>query len=468
MVSNQILNIFGKQKANRHDVARTSAAERIVKLQRLQKYLLDHVSEACAATKNDFGKPEAETLIGELLVLQGEISYALKNIRRWMAPQKTPTPLVSIGTSAYVQYEAKGCTLIIAPWNYPISLAFKPLISAIAAGCTAIIKPSEMTPNSSAFVKEAVGHIFDPQEVAVVEGDAEVAGQLLSLPFNHIFFTGSPAVGKIVMKAAAAHLASVTLELGGKSPSIIDETADISATASRIAWAKFFNNGQTCIAPDYVLVQESVHDQFVGALKKSLVEMYNKEGAGIGASLSYARIVNEKHFNRLTTMLAEATNGGAVIQFGGETRLIERFISPTLLTNVSDSMAVMTEEIFGPILPIKKIAGLREAIDFINQREKPLALYIHSRSRKNADQILQNTSAGNALVNELLTQFGNPEIPFGGVNNSGIGKSNGFYGFQEFSNAKGVMKRRFGTMKFLYPPYSERLVGWLRKGLKWL
>ena len=468
MVTTQIHNIFYKQKANQPRVAQSVTAERIGKLKRLQKYLLDHIEEACEAARNDFGKPDAETIVGELLVVQNEISHAIKNLAQWMHPHRQSTSLVAIGTTSYIQYEAKGCALIISPWNYPINLAIKPLISAVAAGCTVIIKPSELTPNSSAYVRALVEHVFDTDEVAVIEGDAEVAAELLSMPFNHIFFTGSPAVGKIVMRAAAEHLASVTLELGGKSPSIVDETADISSTARHIAWGKFFNNGQTCIAPDYVLVQESIHDRFLAEMKKAVAEMYNKEGKGIENSPNYARIVNDKHFQRLKGLLSDAVENGAVVQFGDQSSENQRFIPPTLLTNVGDSMRVMKEEIFGPILPVKKFTSINEAVAFVNKGEKPLALYIHSTSKKSADYILRNTSAGNALVNEVLTQFGNPEIPFGGVNNSGIGKSNGFYGFQEFSNAKGVMKRRFGTIRFLYPPYSPKFVELLKKVLKYI
>jgi aldehyde dehydrogenase (NAD+) len=468
MVTPRIQNIFNRQLANRRNVAGSGAKERIGKLQRLQKYLLDHVDDACEATRKDFQKPEAETIIGELLVLHSEISYAIRNLPRWLQPQKQSIPLTAIGTSSYILYEAKGCALIIAPWNYPINLALKPLISAIAAGCVAIIKPSELTPNSSAFVREVIEHLFEPDEVTVIEGDADVSTQLLALPFNHIFFTGSPVVGKIVMRAAAEHLASVTLELGGKSPSIIDETADIGATARRIAWGKFFNNGQTCIAPDYVLVHESVKEEFVSELKRTVAEMFDRDGRGPQFSASYGRIVNEKHYERLSGYLQDATASGAVIEFGGAVIPEQRFISPTLLTRVNDSMLVMKEEIFGPILPVIGFPDLSFAVDYVNKNEKPLALYVHTRKNANSEFVLKNTSAGNALVNELLTQFGNPEIPFGGINNSGIGKSNGFYGFQEFSNAKGVMKRKFGTIRFLYPPYSDKLVKWLKMGLRWI
>jgi aldehyde dehydrogenase (NAD+) len=464
----QIREIFKAQQRNRSVVAQSSPAVRIAKLRLLQNFLLEHVDEACDATKLDFQKPATETIIGELLVLQSELTYAIRNIDRWLRPSRRSTPLTSLGTSSYIQYEPKGCSLIIAPWNYPINLSFKPLISAIAAGCTVIIKPSELTPNASAFVRKVVESIFQPEEIAVVEGDAHTAQTLLELPFNHIFFTGSPAVGKIVMKAAAENLSSVTLELGGKSPSIVDETANISATARRIAWAKFFNNGQTCIAPDYVLVHDSVYNRFVAEMRKVIDEMYDVGSQGIQYSSSYGRIVNEWHFDRLVGYLQDALENGAKIERGGTTLPAERFIEPTLITNVSETMKLMTEEIFGPILPIKKFTDLPEAVHFVNSLEKPLALYIHSTSSNKAEYILKNTSAGNALVNEVLTQFGNPELPFGGINNSGMGKSNGFYGFQEFSHAKGVTKRRFGTLRFLYPPYSDNFLQILKKVLRWI
>jgi aldehyde dehydrogenase (NAD+) len=468
MEANQIREIFSAQRKNRGALAQRDATERIAKLRRLQSFLLGHIDEACEATRLDFDKPAAETVIGELLVLQGELSYAIKNLKRWMKPSRKAATLASIGTSSYIQYEPKGCSLIIAPWNYPINLALKPLISAISAGCTAIIKPSELTPNASAFVRKVVKTLFLPNEIAVIEGDAGTAQTLLELPFDHIFFTGSPAVGKIVMKAAAENLASVTLELGGKSPSIIDETADIPATARRIAWAKFFNNGQTCIAPDYVLVHESVHDYFLAEMRKVVDEMYNGDNRGIEHSSSYGRIVNDKHFDRLVGYLHDAVTQGAKVELGGTSVRADRFLAPTLVSHVSDTMILMKEEIFGPILPVKKFSDISDAVNFVNTNEKPLALYIHSKINKNAAYILKNTSAGNAMVNELLTQFGNPEIPFGGVNNSGMGKSNGFYGFLEFSNAKGVMKRRFGTIRFLYPPYSDGFLQLLKKILRWI
>ena len=458
--------IFELQQSNIIKLKSSSADERIARLKRIQDYVLSHLDEAKEATCRDFKKPGVETILGEIFGLNGELNYTIKNLRKWMKPQRVSTPLSVIGTSNAIHYEAKGNALIISPWNYPISLAIKPLVSAIAAGCAVIIKPSELTPYSSAFVRKVIENTCSPSEVAVIEGDVEVASALLKLPFNHIFFTGSPAVGKIVMRAAADHLASVTLELGGKSPCIVDETADLPSTARKIAWGKYLNNGQTCIAPDYLFVQRSVRDSFVQEFKKAVTEMYDSEGKGVEASDSYCRIVNEKHYNRLTNYLSDAVAEGAKVELGGGTNAKDNFIEPTLLTNVNDSMLVMKEEIFGPLLPLMEYEHLEEVIDYINEKEKPLALYMNSRRKENIDTVLAKTSAGDALVNEFLLQFGNHEIPFGGVNNSGIGKSNGFFGFQEFSNMKGVMKRRFGNMNFLFPPYTEKvnkLVSWAVK-----
>ncbi|TDB67047.1 aldehyde dehydrogenase family protein [Arundinibacter roseus] len=463
-----VKKVFLLQQQATQRLKTASAAERIGQLKKLRTYLLSHMEEAKDATYKDFRKPEAETMLGEMFGVLGELNYTIKNLKRWMKPKQVSTPLSAIGTDSYIQYEAKGNALIISPWNYPISLALKPLVSALAAGCTVIIKPSELTPHSSAFIKKVIEDTFSPSEVAVFEGDATLSQALLELPFNHIFFTGSPAIGKVVMKAAAQHLASVTLELGGKSPCIIDETVQMADTARKVAWAKFLNNGQTCIAPDYVLVHRSVKDSFVKEFGKAIQEMYFSNGTTAETSESYCRIVNEKHFQRLDNYLHDAVGKGAKLEVGGKTTAQENFIEPTLISHVTDEMLLMQEEIFGPLLPLRTYETLDEVIDYINQGEKPLALYINSRNAKTVETLLNSTTAGDALVNEFLLQFGNHEIPFGGVNNSGIGKSNGFFGFEEFSNRKGVMKRRFGTMKFLYPPYSERINKLLNWAVKYV
>jgi aldehyde dehydrogenase (NAD+) len=463
----EIEDIFQKQKGHEYVLFSQQAQERTARLKKLQAALINRLAEAKEATYNDFKKPEVETLLGEILGINGEINYTIKHLPRWMRPQRVSTPLTAIGTSSYIQYEAKGKALIIAPWNYPISLALKPLVSAIAAGCTVIIKPSELTPHSSAFVRKIVEEVFPPEEVAVVEGDASVAQALLELPFNHIFFTGSPAIGKVVMRAAANHLASVTLELGGKSPCIVDESADLKTTAEKIAWGKFINNGQTCIAPDYLFVHSSVADTLETELRSAIQRMYRPDGRQISDSDSYCRIVNQRHFQRLKGYLDDALEKGAEVVVGGKTDASDNFMEPTVLRNVSADMRLMQDEIFGPILPILTYEDPTEVVSFINANEKPLALYVNSTNAKSIEYFLKNTSAGDALVNEFLLQFGHHEIPFGGVNNSGIGKSNGFFGFQEFSNMKGVMKRKFGTMKFVFPPYTDRVKKIVNTLIRW-
>ncbi|MFN8347811.1 MAG: aldehyde dehydrogenase family protein [Spirosomataceae bacterium] len=452
-----IQRIFEAQRRNAPLVALTSAQERIEKLQRIRTYAETHTEEIQQAMYDDFRKPSAEVMLGEVYSITTEIKYACKHLKNWMQPQRLGTPMGLIGTSNHIQHEPKGNVLIISPWNYPLALAIKPLISAIAAGNVAILKPSEMTPNTSRFIKKMIGELFAENEATVFEGDAAIAGELLKLPFNHIFFTGAPSIGKVVMRAAAEHLASVTLELGGKSPNIVDETADIPSVAEMTAWSKCLNNGQTCIAADYVLIHESKKEAFVQAYKEAITRMYNADGQGVEHSDSYARIVNRRHYNRLKSYLEDAVAKGAKIETGGRCIDDQNFIEPVLLTDVTDDMLVMQEEIFGPLLPVVTYREPEEAVQYINGKAKPLALYIQSRSNKVIDYFLRNTSAGDTVVNDLMLQFSNPELPFGGVNNSGIGKSNGFFGFQEFSNLRGVTRRRFGTMRFLYPPYTDKV-----------
>ncbi|WP_428656599.1 aldehyde dehydrogenase family protein [Runella sp.] len=446
--------VFDAQHKNAANIALTGANERVEKLKALLDYIMAHLPEIEKAMYDDFRKPGVEVMLGEVYTITSEIKYACKNLKHWVKPQRVPTPLGMIGTSNYIKHEPKGNILIISPWNYPLALAIKPLISAIAAGNVAILKPSELTPHTSLFLKKMINDLFAENEVAVFEGDSEVATELLKLPFNHIFFTGAPAIGKIVMRAAAEHLASVTLELGGKSPNIIDETADIKKAAEMTAWSKCLNNGQTCIAADYVMIHESKKEEFISAYGEALQKMYNGNAE---KSDSYARIVNNRHFNRLKGYLEDAVAKGASVAIGGKTLAEQNYVEPTLLTNVNDSMKIMQDEIFGPLLPVLTYKNKEEVILYVNSKEKPLALYIHSSNSKNIDYFLNNTTAGDTVINDLMLQFGNAELPFGGVNNSGIGKSNGYFGFQEFSNLRGVSKRQFGTMKFLYPPYTDKV-----------
>ncbi|UHG89311.1 aldehyde dehydrogenase family protein [Spirosoma oryzicola] len=456
-LSKTIKTVFTRQRQHARQMALTTAQHRIERITRIKTWVMAHQLDIQQAMYDDFRKPSAEVMIGELMSLYAEIKYTSQRLRQWMKPQRLPTPLSLIGTTSYLHHEPKGNVLIIAPWNYPFVLTIRPLVSAIAAGNVVMIKPSELTPHTAALIKRMITDLFPPEEVAVFDGDAEVAQALLELPFNHIFFTGSPAIGRVVMAAAAKHLASVTLELGGKSPAIVDESANIGQAAEQLAWGKFLNNGQTCIAPDYLLVHQSIKEPFVKAFGEAVRKMYSPTNDTVEASDSYARIVNKRHFERIRALVNDAVAKGAVVTLGGKMNADQNFIEPTLLDKVTDDMGIMQEEIFGPVLPLCTYTNLDEALQRINQREKPLALYIHSRNRNNTQYILDRTSAGDTVINDTLLQFGNVELPFGGVNNSGLGKSNGYFSFQEFSNQRGVMQRNFGTMKFIYPPYTDKV-----------
>ena len=405
-------------------------------------------------------------LATEILPILTILVHIKRQLKSWMRPQRVGAPMAMLGISSYIRYEPKGQVLLIAPWNYPFQLAINPLLHAIAAGNVCIVKPSEISAATSSFIKNMVEDLFNENEVAVIEGDVPVSQALLDKPFHHIFFTGSPAVGKIVMKAASKHLTSVTLELGGKSPCIIDETANVGVAAERIAWGKLLNNGQTCIAPDYVLVHESKKEAFLNAYQAWVEKSYNSDQKGIKASPYYTRIINEKNFHRVKSLIDDAVDKGAQLIGSGETDADDKFIAPCLLDQVTTEMTVMQEEIFGPVLPVVTYRDLSEVPAFIQQLPKPLALYIMSKSRKNQEYLLNNTTAGGTAINELMITTLNPELPFGGVNNSGIGKSNGKHSFVEFSNERGVLKRRFLDFKMLFPPYKTTIFEWMTKAAR--
>jgi len=439
--------IFERQR-NRSLLLRTEKlSERLKRLKRLETWVLKNRKSIQEALHSDFRKIPQETDLSETYVALTEIREARRNLRKWAYPKRALPNMPFWGTKAYVQYEPKGVCLIISPWNFPFQLAVGPLVSALAAGNTAIIKPSEFTPATSQLIKEMCQELFEEDLVSVFEGDQNVSSQLLALPFNHIFFTGSPRVGKIVMEAAAKHLTSVTLELGGKSPVFVDDTADISDTAEKLAWAKWMNAGQTCTAPDYVLVHKNRQQELLRELEKYAQELYSGGQRMTG-------IVNDQHQNRIKEWLQSSIQGGAKQVFGGVS--VDQ-LGPTVLINVPEKSELLQEEIFGPILPIVSFESLDEAIAEVNSREKPLSLYVFSRSKRNIRQILQATSSGSAAINDAVIQFGHPELPFGGVNNSGFGKAHGQYGFISFSNEKSVLKQRRGlTMaKTLYPPYTN-------------
>ncbi len=464
----RILQIFTSQQQNTFAVRNSTLTDRKKKLKAILNYIEINTEKIQKAIYADFQKHPTEVLISEIMIVKGEINHILKNLDEWAEPQQVSTPLSLMGSSGWVKKESKGNCLIIAPWNYPFNLAIKPLVQAIAAGNTVILKPSELTPNTANLIFDMIAALFAENEVAVVNGGVEISTELLKLPFNHIFFTGSPNVGKIVMTAAAKNLASVTLELGGKSPIIIDETANLQKTAQKLAWGKYFNNGQTCIAPDYAKVHFTVKDELVKNIITSIEKMYNADRQGIEQSESYCRIVNLRHFNRVKFLVDDALAKGAKLIFGGDFNEKTRYISPTILENVNDTMQIMQEEIFGPVLPIITFTEIENVISEINSKPKPLALYIASSNSKKTNYILNNTSAGGTVINDTLMHYGQTDVPFGGVNNAGIGKSGGHWGFIEFSNQRAVVKQKFGNNSFIYPPYSANVNKLVRFLIKYL
>jgi aldehyde dehydrogenase (NAD+) len=460
--------VFRAQKAHALSLRESTAGQRIARLERLRAAVEARAGEVCAACHADFRKPEPEARLAELLPVYSEISHAVRDLRRWMKPRKVKTTTAMLGTRAQIHFEPKGTTLIIAPWNYPFQLAIGPLVSAIAAGNTAIIKPSEMTPHVSALVAQLVRDTFPEEEVAVFEGGVETSTALLDLPFDHIFFTGSPAVGRIVMAAAARHLASVTLELGGKSPVVVDSSAEIKTTARNVAWGKLTNSGQTCIAPDHLYVHESVVRRLLEEIGKAIRKSYGKNDEAIRNSPDYCRIVNEHHFERVRGLFDDAVRKGATVAFGGDHDASQNYFAPTVLTEVPADARIMEEEIFGPLLPIIPFNDLDDVIERINALPKPLALYIFGRNRERIETVVRRTSAGGMCINHNLLHYGHENLPFGGVNNSGIGKSHGEFGFAAFSNQKPVLTNHFSAMHLLYPPYTarvQRLINWAVKRL---
>ena len=457
--------IFQLQKINQYRVGNSTAKERKAKLKKLHQTILKYRQEIHKALYQDYKKHPSEVDLSEIYPITSELKFAQKHIRGWMKGQRKATPLALLGASSRVKYEPKGVVLIISPWNFPFNLTFGPLVSAIAAGNCVIIKPSEITPNSSVLIKKIIQEVFQEDEVAVVEGSVYTAKPLLDLPFNHIFFTGSPNIGKLVMEAAARNLCSVTLELGGKSPTIIDKTANLHLAARRIAWAKYLNNGQVCIAPDYVLVHQSQKQAFIQEIEKTIKSFYSEDPS---KEYSYGRIVNDKHFKRLKNAIDEAFNKGAHLISGAKLDEQENYLSPTLVTNVPKDSQLMKEEIFGPILPLIPFENLDEAIQEINSREKPLALYIYSKSKKNIRHIIANTRAGGTCINHNAIHFYNLNLGFGGVNHSGIGRAHGEEGFKAFSNPRGVMQQHIpNALDLLTPPYNDFKQKLIDLTIKW-
>lgn len=452
--------IFELQKAHSISLRCTGAGERKDKLRKLKLLIQENEGLIFEALQQDLRKSEFEAALTEVYFVYAEIDFVIKNLSSWLKPRRVRAALSSFFSKNRIFYEPKGVTLIIAPWNYPFQLLIAPLVSAIAAGNCVMLKPSELSPATSAVLLKLINNHFDPKEIACFEGGIKTSEALLELPFDHIFFTGSSKVGKIVMSAAARHLSSVTLELGGKSPAIIMEDADLEKAAEKIVWGKFINSGQTCIAPDYVLIHVNKEQEFLRLASLKIKQLFYKDNTLNKGS--FGKIINKYHYMRLKAIYDEALKDGAIVIKAGIDSDEDLTIAPVLLSKVSESSTIMQEEIFGPLLPVISFYSEDQAIDFVSRRPKPLALYIFSDSANTTQKIIRQTSAGGTCVNDVVLHISNPNLPFGGVGNSGSGSYHGFFGFKAFSHERAVMfqsKIDFG--KIVYPPYQNKK-GWLK------
>ena len=433
---NNIARVFAAQQEHKWLVKNSSAAQRKAKLVRLKQAVLAHRDEVLAALRADLRKPEGEAL-GEIGSIDNDINDALEHLEQWMAPVSvTPNPMFA-GATARTVYEARGVCLVFGPWNFPFQLLFEPLVPIIAAGNTAIVKPNELAPATSRVSAQVIREVFDEREVAVFEGGIDLANALLDLPVDHIFFTGSPKVGRAVMAGAARHLASVTLELGGKCPAVIGPGADLAVVAATIAAARCYNSGQVCLCPDVVWLAADQRDDFVakleGAVQSSLY------AAGVLNKNAFGRIVDRRNFQRVKGYLDDAVKKGARIAFGGQVEEADLTIHPTVLLDVPADALIMREEIFGPLLPIMPYKDPEEACRAIRSQGKPLAMYVFSGDSRFVEQVVSHTSSGGVTVNGWAAHWFEPQLPFGGVNESGIGRYHGIHGFREVSHERAVM-----------------------------
>ena len=436
-------------------------ADRLKLLRSLRTGIEKHEQRIFEALKSDLGKPAAESFSSEIGYVYAELTFAVKNLRKWMQVQNVNSPMFLFPSKSKIVPSPKGTALIIGPWNYPFQLQIAPLIGALAAGCTAFLKPSEFAPATAAAIEKMVSDTFDPKQVAVVLGDGKdvIPAMMESRRFDHIFFTGSSRTGALIAQAAAKDLIPTTLELGGKSPAIVDSTANLKIAARRITWGKFFNAGQTCVAPDYVLIEQSLKEAFVDEIKKNLRKFFGEDAR---KSDSYARIINTRHFEKL-----EADLVGAEILLGGEQDASLKYFAPTVVDVPNMNHRLMQNEIFGPILPVVTYTVRSEIFQVVRQNPMPLAFYLFTTDKEFEIDILQRLPFGGGCINDVITHLANPHLPFGGTGTSGTGKYHGKYSFEEFTNRKSILvNSSWFDLPFRYPPYNKSTLVALRKLLK--
>ena len=449
VMKEKIAQIIEKQKEFFETQQTKEIKFRITQLKKLKRLIIDNEKELLKSLELDLKKPHVESYLSEVGLILAEINYALKNIKKWTKQKKVSTPYLYFPAKSYIMPEPYGITLIISTWNYPLQLPLIPLVGAIAAGNCAILKPSEQAEHTSKTIAKLIPEYFSPSYITVIQNGIDIAQDLLEQKFDYIFFTGSKKVGKIVMQAAAENLTPLTLELGGKSPCIITETANLKIAAKRIAWGKFFNAGQTCVAPDYVLINSKIKKEFLKHLVKIVEEFYGKDP---NQSPDFARIINEKHLSRLSELL-----GVGNIITGGQIKPGQNYLAPTFIDDIKPTDKIMQDEIFGPILPIVAYNDLPQAIEIIKNKPKPLALYIFSKNKKVIEKILQQISAGGVTVNDTMLHSSTTTLPFGGIGSSGFGKYHGKASFDTFSHQKSILKRSYWfDFSFRYPPYKNK------------
>ena len=460
---------FNTLKAATPRLRNTSAADRVARMSALWEATVDRKDDLIKAAHKERGTHDLD-MAAELVMIKSEVDFMSKNLAKWMKPEKVKNSLATMGKRCEIRRQSKGVVLNMAAYNAPTAESFVPMLASIAAGNSMAIKPSELAPDSAQIIAEIVSEAFPKDEADVFLGGVKTAQGLLEQPFDHIYYTGGMAVGKIVMKAAADNLASVTLEMGGKNPVIIDETASLENAAKKLAWGRVMNAGQVCIAPDYAIVHESVKEAFQSQISEQINALYNSDQSGLDNSPYVPRIINERHTKRIKALLDDSIKKGATVVSGGRVNIKDNYIEPTILTDVSEDMEIMQEEVFGPILCVLGYKAREEVLAHIAPRTNSLALYIYSTNQDNIEYFLNNTSSGSAVVNNNCIQSGtNPNLPFGGVGNSGMGRIGGYEGFRTMSNERSIVHQpldKFRDFLIQLPPYSDRYAGLIMKGIK--